>query len=326
MCPARSERRWGLRPLAALSRRSSRAARAAILALSCVLLFFPGSATADEAEAASFFSAGQAAFAKRDYKAAAVSFQAAYRAAAHPAASYNAGLAWALSGEPERAADAFSSALAGPAGLTAAQKKDARQRLAKLQATLATLDVDGPSDALVSVGHATDVHPPTRIHLAAGTYDVRVRAPSGASRTYHVELTAGATRPLSVEPPPAPTITAAATSEPPSGARPTEPPAAASPVRTIGWVSIGLSVIGGTVAIATGVAGLEARDAFERSGYTDAGARARAADLRIGANVAWVAAGVLAASGVVLVLVGGPDQKKTSVNLTPAGLSVQGQF
>ncbi|MEJ7733696.1 MAG: hypothetical protein WKG00_31435, partial [Polyangiaceae bacterium] len=70
----------------------------------------------DSTVADDFFRAGSAAYARRDYRAAAAAFDAADREAPHAAAKYNAARAAAPAAAPARAADALQRALEAPSG------------------------------------------------------------------------------------------------------------------------------------------------------------------------------------------------------------------
>jgi hypothetical protein len=82
-----------------------------------------------------------------------------------------------------------------------------------------------------------------------------------------------------------------------------EPPPPSTATKTAGFVLLGTSALAAGAAIYLGVSALSARDEFVESGETDREAHDRAATLRTLTNVAWVGAGVLAATGGVLVLV-----------------------
>src|SRR3954469_25885762 len=89
-------------------------------------------ARADEATAEKRFQDGSAAFARRDYRAAALAFEGAFEQAPSGAAMYNAAQAWALVGDGARTADAFEAAVTA-GGLEATQLKTATARLVELR-------------------------------------------------------------------------------------------------------------------------------------------------------------------------------------------------
>lgn len=295
----------------------------------------PGAARAGEAEAAAFFSAAQAAYSKKDYTAAAVAFQAAYREAAHPAASYNAGVAWELAGKPEQAADALAIAVLGAKRLGKAEAQDARRRLQKLEKTLGILEVTGPASLEVTVGHAVRAHPPARIHLSAGKHEVKVQNGTGWSRAYTVDARPGATLILAVEAPADPPASPPVETPPadPSSTAETGPAAPSSEgassrmLPVLGGISLGLGAGAAAAAIGTGVEALAARDTFLASQNTDAAAHDKARDLRTATNVLWAVAGVTAAAGATLLIVhAATGPKNVSIRLGPAAGSIVVRF
>lgn len=87
-------------------------------------------------------------------------------------------------------------------------------------------------------------------------------------------------------------------------------------------------VIGGGLGTVFGLSALGARDDFEASQRTDRDAHDKAASMKLLTNVAFIGGGVIAATGLVLVLTA---PKKTSTmahlqNTTFLGASPQGVF
>ena len=70
-----------------------------LVRFSLLLLSFPATALADDAAAQRHFEAGQVAFVKRHYEEAANEFEAAHAESPHPAALFNAGVAWSQAGK-----------------------------------------------------------------------------------------------------------------------------------------------------------------------------------------------------------------------------------
>jgi hypothetical protein len=292
-----------------------KALRSAMVA--CALLAGTAHAQGDRDVAAEAFRAGESAYARRDYVTAARSFEAAHRLAPHPFASYNAGLAWQAAKDLPRAADAFAVALATE-GLEPAQRADADKRLATLRRSLGRLLVTGAAGTTVSLAHAQQRPTPTEIHLPPGSYVLEVVTSDGAATKRDVRLVAGAAVDVDI-PAPAPPIVA-----PPP---PPPPPDGGGPS---GHVVAGILVLVGAAgaagaAVGTGVAALDARDAFDASFHLDAGARDRAATLRTAANVCWAAAGALAVTGVVVIATA-PDWGGASVAVGPGSASVALRF
>ncbi len=148
----------------------------------CVVLGSLGAtrpARADEASAAETFRAGAAAYARGEYRAAALAFEAAFHEQPHAAALYNAGRSWAAAGAQSRAADAYAAALQA-SGLDSAQEADSRARLEELEAALGTVQVTAPAGALVSLEHVERAPAPVLVHVTPGS--TRRRALSRVDR------------------------------------------------------------------------------------------------------------------------------------------------
>jgi hypothetical protein len=287
-------------------RRSPIPASLLAAAFALPLVLASPAAHATEAAAAEAFKTGASAYQKGDFRNAAASFERAYRELPRAAAIYNAGLAWEASGDAPRAADAYTAALdAGDLG--AQQKKDAQTRLTNLAKTLGRVDVTGPAGAAISVEHREAAKLPAKVYLTVGSHDLTTRFEGGGgSTTQQITVAAGTTLPIAVDapkkraPPPqalTPKREAEAPRPPPS-----PPPPSSNGRKLAGFVSIGGAVIASSAAIYFGVSAVSAKDEFNASGHRDQNAHDRADSLRTTANVAWVAAGVLAAAGVVLVL------------------------
>jgi hypothetical protein len=255
-----------------------------IITASALGLLAPSPALGQEAEAASLFRAGAAAYERGDFRAAAVAFEDAHRRAPRAATIYNAALAWQAAGELGRAADAFEACIAY-GGLEASSLEDARSRLRALDPELGVVRVTGPDGYKGSIAYVEDAALPRRVRLRPGSYEVRANGPDGNVLTRSVEVKAGTSVEVSFEPPPA----ALAPSSP-------------EPQRTIGWITLGTGVAFGLLTAGLGVAALDARDLYLHSGNTDLDARSSADRLRTWTNVSLVAAAVCAGAGVTLIL------------------------
>ncbi len=287
----------------------------AVSVLWCTLLSTTSAHADDNTVAAGeTFRAAEAAYTRGDFKAAAQSFEVSHRLVPHPNAIYNAGLAWQAAGELARAADALAEALAMD-GISEAQAADGEARLAVLRPQLAVAVVLGPEGTRVTVAHALARPTPTSIHLRPGSYELTAELAGGQRVTRKLEVASPGAElevDLTAEVPtvaPAPTPTTALPVPGPVP-DPDAPSATQNEAQWVsGWVLAGAGVVAGGVAIGLGVAALQARDEFEASGNTDAGARDRAATLRTTTNVMWATAGVLALTGtLLLVFAGGPDE------------------
>ncbi len=254
-------------------------------------LTLAGAARAQDDSAASFFTAGEAAFARGEYRAAALAFEEAQHRSPHGATIYNAALAWERANVLERAADAYAMAAASP-DLPADRAGAARARVAELAQRLARLDVAGAADARVSIAHVTLRAPPFQVHLVPGRHTVRIAHASGAEETRAVDLAAGS----------ATSMTIAARAAPAADRAPPPESTSMSTTRIVGFAALGTAVVATGTALTLGAMGLSARDDFVEGGLTDERTHDRAVAFRTGANVAWVTAGVFAVTGAVLVL------------------------
>lgn len=292
-----------LRPLAA-----------AALALALALPL-PSTALADENAdtAAQLFRSASAAFSRGEYRAAAIGFEEASRRVPHAATLYNAALAWSAAGEKARTAGTLRAALGAP-GLTPEKEGQVRARLTPLEAELARVRVEGPPGARVWLGHVQGGPLPALIHVAPGDREVVVERVDGAREVKRVTLVAGQEQavvfeaPRASEPPPGP---------PPSPLPPPPDEAPGRSQRILGWVGVAGGACAFGVGVALGVTALSARDAFEASGRLDVQAHDRAASLRTWTNVVWAGAGVLGATGVVL-LVTAPSGEAKAGEVTSA--------
>ncbi len=290
------------------------------------LVLFAPAAQATDAAAAEAFKAGASAYQKGDFRNAAASFERAYRESPRAAAIYNAGLAWEAAGESPRAADAYTAALdAGDLG--GQQKKDAQTRLANLSKGLGHLDVTGPAGATISVEHRDAAPLPAKVYLTAGPHDLTARFDGGTSTKQQVTVAAGATTPVAVE---APKKVAAPPLAPPpvASTAPKPPTSGSSPRKLAGFVSLGGAVVASGAAVYLGLSAVSAKNDFNDSGHKDLNAHDRADSLRTMTNVAWIAAGVLAATGVVLVLTAPstPSDRSVTATLGPTGGAVTVRF
>jgi hypothetical protein len=235
------------------------------------------------------------AFSNHQYEKAARLFEDADVKAPHPSVVYNAAVSWDYAGRPARAADAYKRALQRE-GLTVAQAEDAEKRLEILGNELGYVHIAKPVGGLVTVAHVVRAPIPAHFYLEPGNYDVLVLGAGNLETTERIAVLRGQT--LRVE-----VVTLARAALQPTPALPIEVPAPPNPTQEIfGWVTFGVGVLAAGTAAYFGVRALEARDAFERSGWTDGVARDAAAQFRLGANVAWTGAGVFGAAGLTLAL------------------------
>jgi tetratricopeptide (TPR) repeat protein len=277
-------------------------ARGSATLVAIVLSLFAGAARADEksdeSRAAALFRAATAAYASRDFVAAANTFEDAHKLVPRAQTIYNAGLAWSAAKVSVRAANAFQSAL-DVGGLELAQDNDARERLNALARTLGRIRVVGPSSGRASIDGAELRPLPLAAYVEPGAHEVELVADDGWRSSRSIAVAAGDDKEIAfelpkVEPrPPAPAEIATQG----AGAPPLED-RAFSP-----WSLVpgGIAVAAGAAALILGIRALEARSAFDASQHMDRAAHDRAQDLRLWSNISAVAA--LASGGVgVLVL------------------------
>lgn len=307
--------------------------------LACVVVvaqvFFAGSrARADQTRAVERYRAAEEAYAHGAYRAAAETFEAAYREDPRGASIYNAGVSWETAGEGARAADDYTAALAAT-DLRGEQRADATKRVSALEAKLGRLDASGPSGAKITVAHVDHGVVPAHIHLAAGAYTVHVEFADGHVETRDVLVPIAGVVALDLQPMSAPASQATPTETP--AAPPSAPPGATdahsgggggSPLRTIGWVGVGTAAAFVVAAAVLGEATLSARNTFDATGDTSQSDHNQAVNLRTWTNVAWVAAGVVGAAGVVCLLV--PISSHGGVQTTAfvgaSGVGIRGSF
>ena len=268
---------------------------------------------------ATLFDEASEAFAKKEFATAARKFEAAHRRAPRGQTAYNAALSWEAAGEQPRAADAFALALED-AALPAAAQTHATARLAALERGVMTLRLDAPEPAHVWIGYVENRQLPATLHVGPGAHPLIVRFDDGRTVRQEIEARAGGRVTLKIAPPAVQPVVA----EPPRSPKPQRmpeapaahaapPPANGGTQRVVGWIALGTAAAATATAAYLGVRGLDARDEFDASGNTNAGARSEAVAFRTWTNVAWVSAIVFGAAGVVL-LVSAPAATATSMS------------
>jgi hypothetical protein len=199
------------------------------------------------------FARGQRAFAAGDYRAAALSFEDAYRRKPHHAALWNAGRSWERAGEIARAANLYARYLA-EAPADARDRDHATEALRHLGAQLVRLDVQGAEDGSVSVdGRSIEGQ---SVYVSPGDHIVEGRVRGELVRRTAGGVVGGAFS-VALEPAPVPTL-------PPNGRF--EPPPSKLPSLSVpSAVAIGagvLTVVAGGLTLWSGLDTLEKRDAF----------------------------------------------------------------
>jgi hypothetical protein len=255
-------------------------------------------ATAPTEQADALFRAAAAAFDRQDYGAAAAGFDAAYQVAPHPVTRFNAAKAWDLAGDRARAANGWAE-VADAAELDPPSRATARQRLVELDRALGRLRIAGPGSARARVSGFASGALPWEVRLEPGRHTVEIEQ-AGQRHERSVEIVAG--EQVSLE-------TSAMTPAPPEPVPDAERPgpvAAESGAPPTLWVGVGSFVLAGAgiaVGAGLGAAALSSRDDYEASSRFDLDARDRAARERDASTGVFIAAGVCAAVGLVLVVV-----------------------
>ncbi|NUO53296.1 MAG: tetratricopeptide repeat protein [Polyangiaceae bacterium] len=273
-------------------------------------------------QASEHFQRGKRAFDAGRYADAAEAFERAYQTVPDAGTAFNAAVAWENAPELARAGDAYVLALEG-GGLDASRAADATRALEAIEKQLPRVTLRTSSPARVTLAYRTG-DAPLVVHPKPGTYEAVVEFPNGTRQTREIEV---ARMPLVIH------VDAPAAVPPPRARTVARPEEGSEDVglasRVIGFVSLGVGASLGGAAIGLGTKALDARDAFDASGRTDADARDEAVTLRTVTNVAWGLAGAFTITGVVLVATSyTQDDVPTTAGLCvgPARLSFCGAF
>jgi hypothetical protein len=312
------------------------AAIALAILLAAASALIAGPVRADEQEvavAAETFRAGEAAYERGDFEAAARSFEVSHRLAPHAVAIFNAGLAWEAAEKLERAADAFNLALS-LGGLDETRQADAKTHLDALSSKLGRALLAAPEGTLIWLAHAERASTPITVYLTPGEHPLKVLFADGSSDNTTVQIEAGKEVSLQLSAPaPKPKATPGPVEPKPDTS--VDAPASDGTALIVGGaVTLSIGVLAGVAAIGMGVAALDARDEFEASGNTDANAHDQADTLRTATNVTWVAAGLLAATGAVLLIVApkgdasasATESARLELRVAPSGVGLAGRF
>ena len=290
------------------------------LALAASVSLAPAAARAQDdattTEAKKQFVAGTRAFSAGKFADAATAFEAAAALKPNAVALYTAALAWEQASQSERAADDYARALEMPGGgLNAQQIATAKDRVAALEKVLGTLDVTGPDGYKVQLAQFTEAPTPVRLPGTAGTHSLSVFAPDKpAAEKREVLLEGGQAQKLDVTPAPVVQVKAPPPPLPQKELVVEKSVSHISPLKAVGWASVGVGATTAIAAIILGVSAQDAGDAYNaapsHAGYVHANALA---DWTTGA---WIAAGVFIAAGVTLVLL--PEKAATQESETTA--------
>ncbi len=247
--------------------------------------------------AAESFRQAQAAFSRRDFAAAAASFEQAASFKPHPASLLNAAEAWDLAGAPERAAQHCDHVLALPE-VDAVHRKGARGMLERLLPRVATLQVEGPSDLALSLDGGPSFEPPAVRRLSPGRHDLSVsRRGLTETRREVLFVKAGELRRLAL------TSVGPGTQDVPSSLlheTSPRPRADRHRVPKAAWVAFSVSGVAAVASTAFGIMTLNARGAYNANPKRSTLAEFKRD--RLGTNVALGLAAVAAAFGIGVIV------------------------
>ncbi len=218
----------------------------------------PGAREADSRAAASeTFREAQAAFARRDFAAAAAAFEQTARTLPHATTWLNAAEAWEKRGDWVRAAEDCDRALGVPD--TAPEiRREAERRLAVALPRVATLEVRGPRGFTARIDGSAEEALPIKRRLPPGPHRVVVtELRTTREQTHQVLIAAGATRTIEVSPEASPAA-------PRQIETTTPPPREARSVPTASCIAWGA---GGALAATAGVLGVQTLNA--KAAYED---------------------------------------------------------
>jgi hypothetical protein len=315
------------------------ASRGLVTALLFALaLSFAPASHADEDQVTSkahkLYSDAKKALGDKHYKEAALGFEAASRLKPHAVALYTAAQAWELAGDPARAADAYTLALATPK-LSDSQAERCNSRLAELGKSLGVLSVAGDAGTRIRLDDHMELGAPTKVYGSAGEHRLRIERVDGTSETKTVTLEAGKQSSLdsSVKPeaqPETPEVKPKKVhmAEPAKHPVESEKPHG-SALKTIGFVSLGagLGVLGGAALLA--MSAKDAESTYNSSPSDDTYDHAKSLEKRT--NIALIAGGVLTVAGAGLVIWQSSKSEKTSerqvrVRVGAGTIAAEGRF
>ena len=248
--------------------------------------------TAHERAAASFQQA-RAAFARREFTAAAAAFEQAAQYEPHPIAWLDAAEAWANADEPLKAAVDCERALQEPE-VSRGARDEAEARLKVLGKRIATLQIQGETGQRATLDGGAPFALPARKRTTAGRHVVSVTGGSAPAHDYEITTRIGETTSIDVTAPPVP--------PPPREAPPdvsSPPPRPSSTDRSIpvvSFIAFGAAAVSAGATTVFAFRTMNARDDFNRTpteSTRDAFYRERlATNVLLGAAIVGVGIGV----------------------------------
>jgi hypothetical protein len=286
------------------------------------------------AQARAAYDRGSEALGDKRWQEAALHFENAGRLNPHAASWYMAASAWEQAGQLDRAADAYHISLEYK-GLPDDRVNLAKGRLGALKNTLGTVSVAAPAGWRVHLDDRPDVAVPAVLHGLPGTHVLVVAPADRASFRRDLRLTPGLRAEIVLSEADAP---ADRTDVPPPVVAPTvvttervvervvtkEVPAQTPLTQFLGVGLLGAGAIGLGAGAVLGLSAVSARDAYQTSRTQQAFDHARS--MQTYTNIAFIAGGVLAAGGVVLLVLPKSSARgpATSVSLGPSSIMLQG--
>ena len=298
-----------------------------------LLLAFPASAETPDRKAAAreLYEKAKKAMEERDYRNAALNFEAASQKVPHAVALYTAAQAWELGGENDRAADAYARALETPK-LSSSQAARSRERLRLLSRKLGTVVVVSEEPVQVQIDDHTPMLAPVRLYADPGNHVLIIKRKDDKTERRSFAIGAGESLEMDANPSSkAPTV-AAKKEEIPLAPPRTHPvivekatPAKADPWVAAGWASAGagIGMLGGAMLL-----GLKTKDAEDANNDSPSKATARHAEaMALTTNLSLAVGATLTLAGTgILVWRGLAEESKVSVQLSPRGATLRGQF
>ncbi len=318
------------------SRPAARGLLCAFLTLSAPLLL-PGQVSEAQAgtvspqnkkKAAARFKEGEALFQKHAYAEAAQAFEEANSIAPHPAVLINAINAWAMAGQPARAATLCQKLIADPEA-DEKSKEEARSRLADLQGKIGKLNIRGAQIKNLTLdGKAVEAG---EVIVDPGDHLIEAEV-EGKAVQRKVSVVAGSSQQILLDAPKEKAPEAAPTASAPAAATgeiQVEPRKGLSPVVVYVGGAITLGLLGATVW--SGLDTVKAREDFDKKAVkTEADKEAGLAkQTRTNVMIGATAVVGLLTTGVALFATdwsGGKKKEGARLQVGPGSVLVEGVF
>jgi hypothetical protein len=307
-----------------------------LLLLICACCFAPGvraqEESGDAAEARRLYGEAKKALSDKQYKEAALGFEAASRIKAHAVALYTAAQAWELAGESARAADAYARALATPQ-LSDSQTGRSKERLAALEKELGTARVVGKSGTKVTLDDHMEMTVPAVVHGSQGAHVLNVVLPDGTTEKRALNFIAGQKQEVDLDeaPEPQPDMPApkpVKMAEPKKVAVKSETSSSSPVWKAVGFIATGAGVAALVGGVLLGTSAKDAEDTYKARPTQETYDHAKGLESRT--NMLLIGGGVLAAGGIGILVWQStkPSEKKAAMrlNVGPRAVGLGGSF